>query len=143
MIKEIKDNDILYAKIIRKEFSKEENVFFTNEKDEIQFGILNYEKNYKTGAHYHGHMNSKKNKTDEILMFQKGSARIDFYNEKGEYILSSVLNAGDIAIIYKGGHNIVYLEKTRIFIVKPGAYDSETDRMRIIGANNTELKIEN
>ena len=78
MIKEIKDNDILYAKIIRKEFPKNENTFFTDENDEIQFGILNYEKNYKTGAHYHGHIKSKqKNRTDEILLFQKGSARVE------------------------------------------------------------------
>ncbi len=143
MIKTIIDNNVTYAKIIRSNFSKDENTFFTDKNDEIQFGVLNYRKNYKTGAHYHGHIKSKKNRTDEILMFQKGSARIDFYNEVGAYIVSSVVNAGDIVIIYLGGHNIVYLEDTRIFMIKPGAYDSSSDKTRIIGTNNTELIIEN
>ena len=117
--------------------------FFTDEKDEVQFGILNYKKGFKTGAHYHGHAKAKKNGTDQILIVQKGSARIDFYSEKGEYILSSTVSTGDIVIIYRGGHNILYLEDSRIYIIKPGVYDSATDKMRIVGANNTDLIVEN
>ena len=82
-------------------------------------------------------------KTDEIIMFQKGSARIDFYNDKGAYIVSSVLSEGDIIIIYRGGHNIMYTEDTQVYIIKPGTYDKDTDKTRIIGTNNTELVIEN
>ena len=143
MIKTIVDNNVTYAKIIRSDIPKDGNTFFTEPDDEIQFGVLNYKKNYKTGAHYHGHIKSKKNRVDEILMFQSGSARIDFYSEVGAYIVSSVVNAGDIVIIYLGGHNVVYLEDTRIFMLKPGAYDSASDKTRIIGTNNTELVIEN
>ena len=143
MIKEIKDNDITYAKIIRAGHITESTEFFSEKSDEIQLGIVQYKKDYKTGAHYHNHLKTKTTKTDEILMLQNGSARIDFYNDKGIYIKSTIVSTGDIIILYKGGHNIVYLEDTKLFMIKPGAYDPETDKTRIIGANNLELVIEN
>ena len=143
MIKVIKDNDIIYAKIVRAGHNTGNTEFFTEKSDELQLGIVQYKKDYKTGAHYHNHLKTKTTKTDEILMFQRGSARIDFYNDKGAYIKSANANTGDIVILYKGGHNIVYLEDTKLFMIKPGAYDPETDKTRIIGANNLELTIEN
>lgn len=142
MIKTIEDNKITYAKIIKCGHKGADVEFFTDESDELQFGVLNYKKDYKTGAHYHSRLKSKSKKTDEILILQKGSARVDFYNDKGEYLKSAVISAGDIIIIYKGGHNVVYLEDTELFMIKPGPYDKETDKTRIIGTNNSELIIE-
>ena len=47
MIKEIIDNDIAYAKIIRATYKPSDKTeFFTRESDEVQFGVVNYEKNY-------------------------------------------------------------------------------------------------
>lgn len=142
MIKLVEDNDIVYAKIITSDHPTDENVFFTEKDTEIQFGILNYKKNYKTGAHYHGHLKEKTARVDEILIFLKGSARIDFYNNKGAYIKSSEISENDIVIIYQGGHNISYTKDTKIYIIKPGIYDSSTDKTRIVGTNNTELIVD-
>lgn len=143
MIKLIEDNNVLYAKIIRSSYIPKDCDFFTREKDEIQLGIVNYKKDYKTGAHYHNHLREKTNQTDEILIIQQGSARVDFFNEKGAYIKSSEVFQGDIVIIYKGGHNLLYYEDTRLYMIKSGPYEKDADTTRIIGANNLELKIEN
>jgi len=142
MIKTIEDNKIVYAKIVKNGHDDAEKEFFTDAEDELQFGILNYKKNYKTGAHYHSHLKSKCKNTDEILIMQKGSARVDFYNDKGAYIKSTIISQGDIIIIYQGGHNVFYLEDSKLFMIKPGAYESETDKTRIIAANNQELIID-
>lgn len=143
MIKLIKDNNITYAKIIRANYQAQDVEFFTQETDEIQFGVINFKKDYKTGAHYHNKSVKKSTQTDEILMIQSGSARIDFYNNKGEYIKSCEVSQGDIVIINKGGHNILFYENTKVFVIKKGAYDKENDKTRIIGTNNLELLIEN
>ncbi len=144
MIKKIEYNNRLFAKIIRANYEITQNEFFTDERDEIQFGTIFYEKSHKTNAHYHNHLNRENlNQIDEILIIQKGSCRVDFYNNEGMYLKSVILNQNDTIIIYRGGHNIVFLDDTRVLTIKPGAYDKENDKTRIIGANNLELVIEN
>ena len=142
MIKLIEENSVTYAKIIRANYEPSDTEFFTRESDEVQFGVVNFQKNFKTGAHYHNHLKKKSNQTDEILMLQSGSARVDFYNEKGAYIKSAEIFQGDIIIIYKGGHNIFFYDDTKLFMIKPGTYETDNDRTRIIGANNLELIID-
>ena len=139
MIKVIESNNTIYAKIIKAGHIALNDGFFTENNDEIQFGFLNRKKDYKTGAHYHNRTRKKTNQTDEILILQKGSARIDFYDDKGVYFKSNNINQGDIIIIYKGGHNITYLEDTSFFIIKPGPHDPETNKTRIVGTNNLDL----
>ena len=143
MIKLIKNNDTTYAKIIRSSYQTKDTEFFTDEKDEIQLGVITYPKNHKTGAHYHNHLNKKTTKTDEILIIQKGSARVDFYDTKGEYIKSSEIFQGDILIIHAGGHNIVFYEDTKVMVIKSGVYDKKCAKTRMVGTNNSELFIEN
>ena len=142
-MKLIEDNNIIYAKIIRADMYPKETTFFTDDTNEIQFGIVYHKKGHKTGAHYHNHLNSETTKTDEIIVVQNGSMRIDFYNEKGAYIKSCEVFKGDIVILYQGGHNITYYEDTKTFLIKSGAYNKENDKTRIIGANSLELIIDN
>jgi hypothetical protein len=143
MIKLIKQNNQTYAKIIRAGHQVSGTEFFTEESSEIQFGIINYSKNHKTGAHCHNSSSKKTTQLDEILMVQEGTARVDFYNSKGEYIVSSEIFKGDILIIFKGGHNIIFNEDTKVYAIKKGAYTKDKGKTRIIGANNLELIIEN
>lgn len=143
MIKIIEQNGKIYAKIIRASYQPKDTEFFTDETDEIQFGYITYPKNHKTGAHCHNHLNKETTKTDEILIVQEGSARIDFYNLKGEYIKSSEIFKGDILIIHQGGHNILFYEDTKVLAIKSGVYEKKHSKTRIIGTNNLELNIEN
>ena len=53
MIKIIQENEIIYAKIIRASYKTQDNEFYTSETDELQFGVMSYPKNHKTGAHCH------------------------------------------------------------------------------------------
>ena len=89
MIKTIESNNITYAKIIRAVHQPTQTEFYTEKEDELQFGVMFFEKNHKTGTHFHNHTEKLKNQTDEILMMQQGSARIDFYDNQGAYIKST------------------------------------------------------
>jgi len=142
MIKFIEENKITYAKIIKASEMPDFDGYFTDEKDEIQFGLVNYEKNYKTGAHFHNKILDKTRSTDEIIVMLDGSCRLDFYNIKGSYIKSVELSKGDIAILYKGAHNVLFYEDTRAFVVRSGAFDKDESDTRIIGINNSELNID-
>lgn len=143
MIKTIERNDIIYGKIIRANYQPTQTEFFTRKEDELQFGVMFFEQNHKTGTHYHNHTPNNTNQTDEILIIQEGSARVDFYDDTGSYIKSCEIFKGDIAIIYRGGHNILFYENTKVFTIKPGAYEQNDDKTRMVGTNNLELLIEN
>ena len=143
MIKLIQQNNLIYAKIIRASYQSKDMEFFTDSNDEIQIGYITYAKNHKTGAHYHNHLNKHTNKTDEILIVKNGSARVDFYDLKWQYIVSSEIFEGDILIIHQGGHNIIFYEDTRVLAIKSGVYEKEHSKTRIIGTNNLELIIDN
>ncbi len=140
MDKIIEENGIIYAKIINLHKTTDKDIFFTDEKDEIQFALLKRKKDDKTGALFHEEKESEANKLSEILIIEKGSARIDFYNNKGSYIKSIIVKEKDIIIFYKGGQNISYLEDTEFFSIKSEKYCSKT---RIVSVNNLDLKIEN
>ena len=143
MIKLIEQNGTTYAKVIRSTYQTKGTEFFTENTDEIQFGVISYEKNHKTGAHYHNHLNKQSNQVDEILIVQEGSARVDFYNKEGNYIKSTEIFKGDTLIIFKGGHNIIFYEDTKVLAIKSGVYEQKSSKTRMIGANNLELNIEN
>ena len=143
MIKTIEQNGTLYAKVIRSTYQANDTEFFTENTDEIQFGIISYPKNHKTGAHYHNHLNKQSNQIDEILIVQQGSARVDFYNKEGNYIKSTEIFKDDTIIIFKGGHNITFYEDTKVLAIKSGVYEQKSSKTRMIGANNSELIIEN
>lgn len=143
MIKLIENNNKLYAKIIRATYVPKSGEFYTDKDDELQFGFIDYKKDYKTGAHYHNHLDNETKQLDEILIFQQGSARIDFYSLEGSYIKSVEVNSGDTVLMYQGGHNILFYNDTRVLKIKTGAYDEKSSKTRIVGANNLELVIEN
>ncbi len=143
MIKIIQENETIYAKIIRASYKTQDNEFFTSETDEMQFGVISYPKNHKTGAHCHNKIFKKSSTVDEIIMVQQGSARVDFYNTKGAYIKSAEIFQGDILILFKGGHNIIFYEDTKTYTIKTGVYSKDKNKTRIVGVNNSELVIEN
>ena len=136
MIKDILDNNILYGRIVRANHTASDTEFFTREEDELQIGILSYSENYKTGTHFHNRPQGFLNECDEIFIVQEGSARIDFYNNQGVYIKSTEIFAGDLVIIYMGGHNITYKEKSKILLIKKGPYN------KILSNNNKFFVLE-
>ncbi len=139
----IEDNNKIYAKIIKSSEIGGFDGFFTDEKDEIQFGILNFEKNFKTGAHYHNKPDTKTKPTDEVIIILSGSLRVDFYNIKGDYLKSVIVSKGDVVIFYEGAHNLLFNDDTKMFVFRTGARDEEFQDTRIIGINNSELAIDN
>lgn len=138
MEKIISQNNIVYAKIIRNINDFSSNTKFSEENDSICVSLNVSQKSEKTGAHFHNCDNENSIRTDEIMLIQKGSARVDFYNEIGGYIKSVIAREGDLIIAYRGAHNVVSLEDNKILSIS----SKQADNTRIIGANNFELIID-
>ncbi len=128
---EIRHNKILYAIIIKKKnkFIKKGVDFVTKSSDLIQLGFLNHKKNHKITSHIHVKKPRVINYCTEVLLIEKGKVKIKFFDLKNSDIKKdTILNSGDIIILFKGGHGFTILKKTKIIEVKQGPYVNNKDK---------------
>ena len=120
-------NDIL-AIIIRDSFSKNGIEFFTPDDYTQQVGYMKRPKGYNIKPHIHYHIPRTVSTLQEVLMIKKGKVRVDFYDFQKEYLISEILNKGDLIILVSYGHGFSMLEESEIIEVKQGPYVEEKDK---------------
>ncbi len=144
MIQNIKYKDDLLAIIIPRDFSRPGVCFFTPDDFSQQLGYMNYQAGKKITPHIHNLVNRSVKNTLEVLFIKKGKLRVDFYNEKKNYLESRILNAGDIILLVSGGHGFEVLEDLEMIEVKQGPYAGDEDKSRFDGViKEINIKKEN
>ena len=78
-----------------------------------------------------------------MLLLKKGKLRIDFYNERQQYLESRIVESGNVIILIAGGHGFEVLEEIEMIEVKQGPYVGERDKTRFIGIATDQVKIVN
>ena len=135
-ILEIRNKQTLYALIIKKKrrFVKKGVDFTTDEKDLLQLGFLNHQKNHIIKPHIHLKKSRIVNYCTEVLLIEKGKVKIKFFdNNSSDIKKDKILNKGDIIILFQGGHGFKILEKTQIIEIKQGPYVEGKDKKIIKG----------
>ena len=77
--------------------------------------------------------------TQEVLFIRKGRLRVDFYDEKREYLESRELGSGDVILLIAGGHGFEVLEEVEMIEVKQGPYVGEGDKTRFSGISSEQV----
>ena len=95
--------------------------------------------NYNTGKHLkaHGHKIAERlsNRTNEVLFVKNGKVEATFYDEDDQVVSKSIINSGDIVIIYAGGHAYnILVDKTEVLEIKNGPYPGLEKDKKIIEA---------
>lgn len=130
MIQQIMHDKKLLAIIISSKFKKEGIEFFTPNEFSQQLAYMNHPQGYKIAPHYHNEVARDIIITQEVLLIKKGKLRVDFYDEKNNYIDNSVLETGDVILLASGGHGFEMIEPTEIIEVKQGPYLGDQDKTR-------------
>lgn len=110
--------------------------YLTDPLNSLQIGLHNRPKGMKIAPHVHT-VPSPVTLTEfqEVLMILSGSIELTLYTKTGEIIAKRILKTGDSVLLMREGHQVEYLEETRIFEVKQGPYPgAETAKIYI---NNT------
>ena len=131
LIIEIRNKKTLYALIIKnkRRFIKKGVDFLTKDKDLLQLGFLKYNKNHYIKSHIHVKKPRVINYCTEVLLIEKGKVKIKFFDlKKTDIKKDTILNSGDIIILFKGGHGFTILKKTKIIEVKQGPYVNNKDK---------------
>jgi len=133
MFKEIQYQGELYALIISHRFSGEGVHFFTPNELSQQLAYMHHPAGKVIDAHVHNPVHRSVQYTQETLFIKRGKLRVDFYNEDQIYLQSSMLEAGDVILLIKGGHGFEVIEELEMFEVKQGPYAGDQDKTRFNG----------
>ena len=131
MLETVKNDNTIYAIIIRSNYNKEGPNFFTDDKDRLQIGNLIYKKGKLIKAHYHRNIKRVSNKSSEALFIKKGKIKVKFYcNKTFKFIEEKILNPNDTILLQDGAHGFEVVEDIEMIEVKLGPYHQD-DLIRI------------
>ena len=130
MIKEIKNDQINFAIIIKNDFHCEGIKFFTPDSFSQQLGYMNRPKGYIIEPHLHNQLKREIFYTSEVLFIKNGKVQVDFYTNEKDYFGSELLLKGDVILLIEGGHGFKMLEDSEIIEIKQGPYAGNLDKTR-------------
>lgn len=140
MVEKVVWESLSLAIIIRRNFSSEGIVFFTDLSDSQQLGYMSRDEGYVINPHRHNIIPREVKLTQEVLFIKSGKVRVDFYDDNQYYIFSKVLFPGDVILLSDGGHGFKMLEKSEIIEVKQGPYCGELDKVRFSNVSDEQIK---
>ena len=91
--------------------------------------------------HKHNKRLTKILTTTEVIILLKGILRVDFYNEKKNYLFSKKVYADDIIMLVNGGHGFKVLKNVEMIEVKQGPYHSASDKVKFNKIDEKKIKI--
>ena len=142
MIEKVLHKNRLFALIVRGKFRKKSGInFFTQKKATQQFGYMKHKRNHIIKPHNHNKRLTKILSTTEVILLLKGTLRVDFYDNKKEYLFSKIIKAKDIIMLVHGGHGFKVLKNVEMIEVKQGPYSLSNDKVKFNEVNEKQIKI--
>lgn len=141
MLKQIIHQQQTLAIIVPMDFSKSGVHFFTPDDFSQQLAYMNHPAGKIIQPHVHNTVLREVHYTQEALFIRKGKLRVDFYDDKQNYLESHVLKTGDVILLVSGGHGFEVLEEIEMIEVKQGPYAGEKDKTRFDGVVVYDIKM--
>jgi mannose-6-phosphate isomerase-like protein (cupin superfamily) len=139
MIAEIRNQGKLLGLIVRHCFQKPGIHFFTGDDATLQLGYMQHPAGKIIEPHIHNPVPREVCYTFEVLFVKRGRVRVDFFDEKQNYLESRILEAGDTILLATGGHGFEALEELEMIEIKQGPYAGNRDKTRFNGKLPTKL----
>lgn len=142
MLEQINYKDNLLAIIVQNSYSEPGINFFTSNELSQQLAYMSHPKGKIIQPHIHNSVPRQVQYTQEVLFIKKGKLRVDFYNDRKEYLKSRILSAGDVILLATGGHGFEVIEAIEMIEVKQGPYAGELDKTRFDGISTNIFNFE-
>ena len=102
--------------------------FITKDDMNPQVALMKRPEEEYIDAHVHLDVKRALTGTPEILIISKGRMRADFFTEEKEYVTSREIAAGNILVLFSGGHGFKVLESVEMIEIKQGPYTHGLDK---------------
>ena len=107
--------------------------FYTGEGKFVQVATWNHPKGNRSIPHAHKEAERTATKTQEVVYVKSGKLKAEIYDDEGNFIDSTEMGEGDIAIIFSGGHSFTTLtDNTQVLEVKNGPYLGEEKDKKVL-----------
>lgn len=141
MIEEISEQGELLAIIVRASYDKPGISFFTPSDLSQQLAYMRHPVGKIIEPHVHNPVPREVHFTQEVLFIRRGKIRVDFYDNRQNYLHSRILSSGDVILLATGGHGFEILEEVEMIEVKQGPYAGDQDKTRFSGTPKANLDI--
>lgn len=131
----------LLAVIIKAKFKEDGVKFFVPDKYPQQLGYIRHPRGHVISSHIHMPFLRRIKFTQEALFVRSGKIRIDFYDDKRDYVESRVVRQGDVIFLASGGHGFEFIEDAEIFEVKQGPFLKKTQPVRFEAVAKGRIKL--
>lgn len=118
------------ALIIRNKYLLDRTKFLTPDLFNLQVGFIVYDKDGWIKPHEHKKIKRLIEGTSEVLIVKKGKMEASFFSDKQEFIVSKIVEEGDIILLVGGGHSFRMIEDTVLLEIKQGPYMGNQDKTR-------------
>lgn len=125
-----KNEDELYAIILRSNYHRDGVSFFTDDYLSQQLAYMSHPKGKIIDPHIHKNIERQVFYTQEVLLIKEGKLKVNFFDDKKKYLESRILNGGDVILLIKGGHGFEVIENLKMIEVKQGPYLGDSDKIR-------------
>tara|TARA_B100001248_G_scaffold222344_1_gene178821 strand:+ start:214 stop:615 length:402 start_codon:yes stop_codon:yes gene_type:complete len=125
-----KNEDELYAIILRNDYHKDGISFFTDDYLSQQLAYMSHPKGKVIEPHIHKNIERQVFYTQEVLLIKEGKLKVNFFDDNKKYLESRILNGGDVILLIKGGHGFEVIENLKMIEVKQGPYLGDNDKIR-------------
>ena len=124
----IESDGVLYALIMRNSYQPGGVNFVTEPEHSQQVAWMSHNKGTTIDPHLHNPVRRVVRNTSETLMIRSGRLRCDLYDNKQTFLQSCTLEAGDLIILFDGGHGFVALSDVQMVEIKQGPYVGSGDK---------------
>jgi hypothetical protein len=129
-VKILDENKKLLAQVIRPFSDNSKKNFFTDDDLDFQAASFQLEKNEKIDRHIHNTQKRIIQTTSEAIMVIEGVINVEIYNDELNFVHQVNINAGELILLFAGGHSITIIEKSKFIEIKQGPYDEKSDKQR-------------
>jgi mannose-6-phosphate isomerase-like protein (cupin superfamily) len=132
LVESVQHKGEMIALIVRNDFAQPGITFFTSADLSQQLAYMHHPAGKIIDAHFHNPVPRTVSYSQETLFIKRGRLRVDFFDERQEFLESRELKAGDVILLIKGGHGFEVLEELEMIEVKQGPYAGDKDKTRFV-----------
>ncbi|MBF0268005.1 MAG: hypothetical protein HQL44_05395 [Alphaproteobacteria bacterium] len=122
----------LRALIVRSRATPDQTTFLTEDDALFQAGFIVYAAGGAVAPHYHKPVERQISGTCEAILVRSGSCHLDLYGDDLKCFATRELHAGDLVVLYGGGHGFRMIEDCTLFEIKQGPYGGLQEKERFI-----------
>ena len=131
-VKEVKQDNIVLARLVKAEDWNEGLGFYSKDEEVIQVGTWQYNSGKQLMKHIHNEVDRVITRTNEVLYVVSGAVKAFIYDLDENLVEELTVNTGDTLILLDCGHGYeIMADNTKVIEIKNGPYlGAETDRRR-------------